>query len=69
MREHGLECLFRLLQEPRRLWRRYLIDGALFVVYLGLDSLGLKSFDAGRAPDRLSTQSMPRSGSQGTRAE
>jgi N-acetylglucosaminyldiphosphoundecaprenol N-acetyl-beta-D-mannosaminyltransferase len=69
MREHGLECLFRLLQEPRRLWRRYLIDGALFVVYLGLDALGLKSFDAGRAPDRLSTQSMPRSGSQGTRAE
>jgi len=69
MRERGLECLFRLLQEPRRLWRRYLIDGALFVVYLGLDGLGLKSFDAGREPDRLSTQSMPRSGSQGTRAE
>jgi N-acetylglucosaminyldiphosphoundecaprenol N-acetyl-beta-D-mannosaminyltransferase len=69
MREHGLEWLFRLLQEPRRLWRRYLIDGARFVAYLGLDSLRLKSFDAGGEPDRLSTQSMPRAGSQGPRAE
>jgi len=25
MREHGLEWLFRLFQEPRRLWRRYLV--------------------------------------------
>jgi N-acetylglucosaminyldiphosphoundecaprenol N-acetyl-beta-D-mannosaminyltransferase len=25
MREHGLEWLFRLASEPRRLWRRYLI--------------------------------------------
>jgi len=69
MREHGLEWLFRLLQEPRRLWRRYLIDGTRFVVYLGLYSLRLKSFDAGREPDKLSTQSMPRAGSQGMRAE
>jgi N-acetylglucosaminyldiphosphoundecaprenol N-acetyl-beta-D-mannosaminyltransferase len=45
MRENGLECLFRLLQEPRRLWRRYLIDGARFVGYLGLERAGLKSFD------------------------
>jgi N-acetylglucosaminyldiphosphoundecaprenol N-acetyl-beta-D-mannosaminyltransferase len=69
MREHGLEWLFRLLQEPRRLWRRYLIDGTRFVVYLGLDSLRLKSFDAGRETDKLSAQSMPRAGSQGTRDE
>ncbi len=27
MREHGLEWSFRLLQEPRRLWRRYLVYG------------------------------------------
>jgi len=45
MREHGLEWLFRLLQEPRRLWRRYLLDGARFVACLGLESLRLKSFD------------------------
>jgi N-acetylglucosaminyldiphosphoundecaprenol N-acetyl-beta-D-mannosaminyltransferase len=27
MREHALEWLFRLLQEPRRLWHRYLVWG------------------------------------------
>lgn len=30
MREHGLEWLFRLAQEPRRLWRRYIIYGSEF---------------------------------------
>ncbi len=31
----GLEWLHRLLSEPRRLWRRYLIDGPkVFVIYL-----------------------------------
>src|SRR5579871_1960963 len=34
MRERGLEWLFRLLQEPRRLWRRYLVYGAQFIGYL-----------------------------------
>src|SRR5882762_5243094 len=69
MREHGFEWCFRLVQEPRRLWRRYLVYGVQFIAYLGLDSLGLKSFDAGSEPDRLSTQPAPRTGSQGTRAE
>jgi N-acetylglucosaminyldiphosphoundecaprenol N-acetyl-beta-D-mannosaminyltransferase len=31
MREHGLEWFFRLWQEPRRLWRRYLIYGSEFL--------------------------------------
>src|SRR4051812_21541485 len=31
MREHGLEWMFRLLQEPRRLWKRYILGGAEFV--------------------------------------
>jgi len=46
MREHGLEWFFRLMQEPRRLWRRYLVYGAQFIVYLTLESLRLRSFDA-----------------------
>jgi exopolysaccharide biosynthesis WecB/TagA/CpsF family protein len=29
MRRVGLEWLFRLLSEPRRLWRRYLVKGPL----------------------------------------
>ncbi len=30
----GLEWLFRLLQEPQRLWRRYLLNNPVFVVLL-----------------------------------
>ena len=44
MREHGLEWLFRLLQEPRRLWQRYLIYGARFLVYVAVDSLRQRGF-------------------------
>ena len=31
MQRSGLEWLFRLLSEPRRLWRRYLIGNTTFV--------------------------------------
>jgi N-acetylglucosaminyldiphosphoundecaprenol N-acetyl-beta-D-mannosaminyltransferase len=30
MREHGLEWLYRLVSEPTRLWRRYIINGSKF---------------------------------------
>jgi N-acetylglucosaminyldiphosphoundecaprenol N-acetyl-beta-D-mannosaminyltransferase len=42
MREHGLEWLFRLRQEPRRLWRRYLIGGVQFALYLAAGYLPCK---------------------------
>lgn len=32
MQNHGLEWLHRLLSEPRRLWRRYLVTNTLFVI-------------------------------------
>jgi N-acetylglucosaminyldiphosphoundecaprenol N-acetyl-beta-D-mannosaminyltransferase len=44
MGEHGLEWLFRLLMEPRRLWRRYLVYGSEFAVLVALESFGLKKF-------------------------
>ena len=28
---HGLEWLYRLLKEPKRMWRRYIIGNALFL--------------------------------------
>lgn len=31
MQRHGLEWLFRLASEPRRLWRRYLVTNSIFV--------------------------------------
>lgn len=34
MQQRGLEWLYRLLQEPRRLWRRYLVTNSLFVAGL-----------------------------------
>jgi Glycosyl transferase WecG/TagA/CpsF family len=45
MREHGLEWSFRLVQEPGRLWRRYLVYGAQFGVYVALESFCGKNFD------------------------
>jgi N-acetylglucosaminyldiphosphoundecaprenol N-acetyl-beta-D-mannosaminyltransferase len=44
MRENGLEWLFRLIAEPRRLWRRYIIGGSDFVWNVLLEVLGVKSF-------------------------
>jgi N-acetylglucosaminyldiphosphoundecaprenol N-acetyl-beta-D-mannosaminyltransferase len=45
MRENGLEWLFRLLAEPRRLWRRYLIYGSQFAWNASLEILGIKKFN------------------------
>jgi N-acetylglucosaminyldiphosphoundecaprenol N-acetyl-beta-D-mannosaminyltransferase len=45
MREHGLEWLFRLRQEPRRLWRRYLIRNTEFVYHVCLELAGLRRHD------------------------
>jgi N-acetylglucosaminyldiphosphoundecaprenol N-acetyl-beta-D-mannosaminyltransferase len=42
MQRNGLEWLFRLLSEPRRLGPRYLINIPLFAWYLALDALGLR---------------------------
>jgi N-acetylglucosaminyldiphosphoundecaprenol N-acetyl-beta-D-mannosaminyltransferase len=39
LREHGLEWLFRLILEPRRLWRRYLIGNLKFIFGLFRHSL------------------------------
>ncbi len=37
IRNNGFEWLFRLTTEPKRLWRRYLIDNSLFLYYVGMD--------------------------------
>ena len=29
--EHGLEWLYRLMKEPKRMWRRYIIGNSLFL--------------------------------------
>lgn len=53
MQRAGLEWLYRLRQEPRRLWRRYLLnDLPLFVKLLW--ACRPHTNDHGRAPDALS---------------
>ncbi len=47
MQERGLEWLFRLAVEPRRLWRRYLKHNPRFVV-LALRQLAREAY--GRSP-------------------
>jgi N-acetylglucosaminyldiphosphoundecaprenol N-acetyl-beta-D-mannosaminyltransferase len=45
MREHGLEWFYRLQQEPRRLWRRYLLYGAEFLLNVGFELLNLRKYN------------------------
>lgn len=40
MRDHGLEWLFRLAAEPRRLWRRYLVTIPKAVWFVCLELIG-----------------------------
>ena len=47
MQRSGLEWLFRLATEPRRLWRRYLRNNPLFVWHIALQALGLKRYEIG----------------------
>lgn len=44
MQRSGLEWLFRLTQEPKRLWKRYLINNPLFVVRILAQFSGLKQY-------------------------
>ena len=44
MQNFGLEWLYRLSQEPKRLWRRYVILNPLYLWNIFLQYLGLKKF-------------------------
>jgi N-acetylglucosaminyldiphosphoundecaprenol N-acetyl-beta-D-mannosaminyltransferase len=39
MQRSGLEWLYRLCQEPRRLWKRYLITNTIFIGLVIKDTL------------------------------
>lgn len=51
MQRSGLEWLFRLLSEPRRLGPRYLVNNPLFVYLLTLQLLGLRRFPLSGSED------------------
>jgi N-acetylglucosaminyldiphosphoundecaprenol N-acetyl-beta-D-mannosaminyltransferase len=46
MRRSGLEWSFRLLMEPARLWKRYLLVTPLFLPLWGLQKLGVLKYPA-----------------------
>ena len=50
MKRSGLQWLYRLVKEPRRLWRRYLTNNPRFVVLAGLQLLRLRRYPLPQAP-------------------
>jgi N-acetylglucosaminyldiphosphoundecaprenol N-acetyl-beta-D-mannosaminyltransferase len=53
MQNSGLEWFFRLLSEPRRLWRRYLLLNPAYIFLVLLQALHLSKFPTeGQAPSR-----------------
>lgn len=52
MQDYGLEWLYRLAVEPRRLWKRYLILNPLYLSMLAAQRLGLRKYrpERGAAP-------------------
>ena len=44
MQRSGLEWFFRLIQEPGRLWKRYLINNPLFLARILAQLTGLRRY-------------------------
>ena len=47
MKTSGLQWLYRLIKEPRRLWRRYLTNNPAFIVLTCLQLARLRKYDCG----------------------
>ena len=47
MKSAGLQWLYRLIKEPRRLWRRYLLNNPKFTWLTFLQLTGLRGFNLG----------------------
>lgn len=47
MQRSGTEWLYRLAQEPRRLWKRYLYLNPLYLLFLAGELLGIAKFGSG----------------------
>jgi len=59
LQRHGLEWLYRLSQEPGRLWRRYLVTNSRFVVRLFVTLLGPRPHSTAR-PEKSPQSNSPR---------
>lgn len=54
MQRAGLEWLYRLGSEPRRLWRRYLINNPLFIGSVLLQAAGVRRYELDATPEPVS---------------
>ncbi|HZU30101.1 MAG TPA: WecB/TagA/CpsF family glycosyltransferase [Candidatus Angelobacter sp.] len=52
MQDRGLEWLFRLCMEPRRLWRRYLLLSPAYLFLVACQWMGFKFQTAGTPPEK-----------------
>lgn len=59
MRDCGLEWVFRLLQEPSRMWRRYLLGNFTFLGRIVLQRFGLRRAADDQAPGRQTAPDDP----------
>ena len=50
MQQHGLEWLFRVMQEPRRLWRRYFLQDMPIITQMAFDAVRVRTFAAALQP-------------------
>lgn len=50
LQDRGFEWLYRLVREPRRLWKRYVLLNPLFVTLLALQWMHLRTLDPDAAP-------------------
>jgi N-acetylglucosaminyldiphosphoundecaprenol N-acetyl-beta-D-mannosaminyltransferase len=55
VKDAGLQWLHRLLQEPSRLWRRYLVNNPRFVCAVTLQFLGLREYPIAAGSTRTRT--------------
>ncbi|MEO7658976.1 MAG: WecB/TagA/CpsF family glycosyltransferase, partial [Pyrinomonadaceae bacterium] len=59
IQRRGFEWLYRFVQEPRRLWKRYTVLNALYLVYVGLQ---LARFRTRAIDDTISPKTQMRFG-------
>jgi N-acetylglucosaminyldiphosphoundecaprenol N-acetyl-beta-D-mannosaminyltransferase len=57
MQRSGLEWLFRLGAEPRRLWKRYLKNNPLFLFRIFCQLIGLKKYPLNNAEKNAASAS------------
>jgi N-acetylglucosaminyldiphosphoundecaprenol N-acetyl-beta-D-mannosaminyltransferase len=66
----GLQWLHRLMQDPRRLWKRYLVNNPAFLWHITWQLLGLREYPSHRdAPPRETPQRTNRLASAQERAQ